>query len=424
MRTLLSKWKFHKAGQGCFYSGIIDAHGKGNFSFVFDCGSTKGSSVLKQEIKDYKSELIKLGSNSIDLLVLSHYDADHVNQLPILLKDISCEVAVLPYLTNGERLMVYFSQRLSDSYDDDDYFSFITDPIAYLSNLNVKRIIFIDGNDDEENGGMQIISPDPFQPQNEAFTRFSNDGEPREGISEPNLKVQVRLKTKGHDNDPEKIEFLSRAEGSAEFALANGSISAGYLWEFFFHEKSQEPLVVFEFREMLRKAFGLDLNGPYPTYAELAAMIKNSKARAKLKGLNIKFFGNPNTSGLVVMHGPLGHRHTESFNNRIHYSGTHCFTLLNGDCDLSDVSYSDYIKATMHYVRYFQVPHHGSWRSWYPNELDQLGPAHMIVNHAQKNRYGHPHKDVTADIKVMTPDWVLKHATEKQNFKYQITTYI
>ena len=421
MRTLLSEWNFHKAGQGCFYTGLINAHGRDKFCFVFDCGSTKGAAILREEIKDFKRLLTDNDKKEIDLLVISHYDADHVNQLPTLLKDTKCKIAVLPYLTNGQRINVYFSQALSDGTDDDDYFNFITDPAGYLTNLNVERIIFIDGNDEESGANINPGGP----PTGFRYDFFSNGNTSRQGITDVSLLPIVRLKPAGHDNDPEKMEFIQKTGANAEFAKGHGSIHSGIYWEFFFHEKPQRPRMIWMFREKLREIFKLDLAGDYVTYDELQQMTANAKARAKLKKAHTDFFGDINETGLVVMHGPLGQRHTESFRKKPLYKGRYCSTLLNGDCNLNNVDYPAYIAGAFPWIRFFQVPHHGSTYSWdelfYFNDLEL---SQMVVNYGTNNKHKHPHKDVVEWIEANYPFWQLKRNTEKKKYSYHIISYI
>jgi len=421
MRTLLSEWTFHKAGQGCFYTGLINAHGRDKFCFVFDCGSTKGAGVLREEIKEFKQFLAGHHKKEIDVLVLSHYDADHVNQLPSLLKETKCKIAILPYLTNEERISIYFSQAISDGTDDDDYFSFITDPAGYLTNLNVDRIIFIDGNDEESDANINPGGP----PTGFRYDHLSNEDKPRQSITDVSLRPIVMFKPTGFHNDPEKMEFMQHAGTKAELAKGHGTIRSGIYWEFFFHQKPQSPRMIWRFREKLKEIFKLNLAGDYVTYQDLRQMTINAKARAKLKKAHIDFFGDINETGLVVMHGPLGQRHTESFRKTPLYSGKYCSTILNGDCNLNTINYPAYIAGALPWTRFFQVPHHGSTHSWYEwFDLNDLGLSQMVVNYGTNNKYKHPHQDVVEWIEANYPFWQLKRNTEKKKYSYHITSYI
>jgi hypothetical protein len=419
MRTLLTDWKFHKAGQGCFYSGIINANGRDRFSFVYDCGSTNGAGILRQEIARFEDEMATAGKTEIDLLVISHYDADHVNQLPSLLKNLNCRIAVLPYLTNLERLKIYYSTEINDGTQDDDYSSFIRDPASYLSNLGVEQIIFIDGNDADADLG-NPIGPNNFPADHNELTMNSTKQE--DYPTEVSLAAFIGLKLLSSLNNPEQIHLVNSAPGT-RIATANGFINAGIYWEFYFHIKEQTAALIEEFKDQLRAIFGIALAGGYVTPDELNIVLGSAKARGKIKKQHIRYFNDINRTGLVVLHGPISQRHTECYRKRPLYAGRYCFTLLNGDCDLFDINYPAYITAALPETKIFQVPHHGSRYNWsFHRELDHLRTAHLIVNHARGSKHPHPH--VVALIKAKYPLWKLKHNTEIKTFHYHITSYI
>lgn len=416
MRTIQSHWTFHKAGQGCFYTGLISAPNGKIFSFVFDCGSTKGAGILREEIENFKDNLRTLGKNEIDLLVLSHYDADHINQLPSLLKDFKCKLVVLPYLSNLQRLYVYSRQRLKDSTDHIDYLRFIRNPSLYLNQLNIERIIFIDGNGESAGNNPISIPRFPIEPINGDF----RDANFNSFESIINLPDHTNNKVKGERNN-----FSAKHLGAKiELRQGNGTISVGSYWEFYFYERDY-LMNLDKYRDILNQTFGLKISDDGITDDELSFLVKDRSSRKKLKNIHEKFFGDTNDTGLIVQHGPIGQRHVESYNKKLLYSEEFCFTLLNGDCSLSKLEYPEYIKHTFPYIRFFQVPHHGSLFSWgSTSERLGLGKSHMIVNYGSKNRYGHPHPIVINLITSGFKNSKLKHNTEKKRFIYKLRSYI
>lgn len=77
---------YHGIGQGMFYTGKIDfGNGEPAFNFVYDCGTSSRQQLLKNAITAYHANC----SHSIDLLILSHFDDDHINGLDSLLKNTS-----------------------------------------------------------------------------------------------------------------------------------------------------------------------------------------------------------------------------------------------------------------------------------------------------------------------------------------------
>lgn len=77
-----SNFKLWPVGQGLFYTGEIKSEGKA-FNFVYDCGGNE--SIITKMVDKY----IPYSDKYIDMLVISHFDNDHINGLPLLLKKVN-----------------------------------------------------------------------------------------------------------------------------------------------------------------------------------------------------------------------------------------------------------------------------------------------------------------------------------------------
>jgi glyoxylase-like metal-dependent hydrolase (beta-lactamase superfamily II) len=97
-------FNFRPVGQGGFTTGTIKENNKPVFNWVYDCGTKSSGSFLKNQITAAKTELY---NNTIDLLILSHFDEDHVNGVVELLQNIRCRVLVIPFMTIFERLAIF-----------------------------------------------------------------------------------------------------------------------------------------------------------------------------------------------------------------------------------------------------------------------------------------------------------------------------
>jgi len=112
-----SEFKFWPIGQGLFYTGSIDG---GKFNFVYDCGASAmvsgGKAALSKATKEYLKELEDgwdksasdentkyLNHKTIDFMVVSHLDADHVNGIFELLSWTCINKLYLPYLGDSRR---------------------------------------------------------------------------------------------------------------------------------------------------------------------------------------------------------------------------------------------------------------------------------------------------------------------------------
>jgi hypothetical protein len=152
IHILLQEFTIHPVGQGLFYSGKIVHENKVKFRMVFDCGSNTAG-ACQEEIEIYRDNDF-LEKEVIDLLVISHFDADHVNQIGNLLKgNIKIKKLVMPFLTFEERLFLLlrcFSNK-KILPEDDFYIRFAIDPLGTIE-VNFdgdSEVIIIDSGPDD-----------------------------------------------------------------------------------------------------------------------------------------------------------------------------------------------------------------------------------------------------------------------------------
>ena len=118
--------EFWAVGQGLFSSGKILSGGNTAFSWVYDCGSVKKSrSHLMSSIKKMRS----CYSDKIDLVVLSHFDEDHISGVEELLKNKQVKYLVIPYFPLWKRLIIALEQNISVN---NKLFSFYLNPVEYI----------------------------------------------------------------------------------------------------------------------------------------------------------------------------------------------------------------------------------------------------------------------------------------------------
>ena len=411
---LISKWSFYKAGQGCFYGGRIRTRGSAPFTFVYDCGSKQGSGILRDEVKRFKADVRPGETPVLDLLVLSHFDEDHISEVARLLKGFPCRIAVLPYLHLLERLFLYFSAGFSDGTDDDELGEFIRDPAGFLLERGVEQVIFLDGND--EAGRLDAQPKTPDNPGDSGFSGSEN--EPRDLF-----EMEVLLAGKESEElNGEQLAFLAQYQGRVEFRKANGGIRAGKFWEFFFYQLQQPPGDIDRFRALVESAFGVSVENGTLDGAAVAKIFGSRAGKQKLKSLFAGVFGDPNPSGIILMHGPAGQYATRFTIGRWWYESRYCYTLLNGDTDLHN-PLPPYILNRLNYTRVFQVPHHGALPNWSSAQLGRLMDSSLVLNYGTKNTHGHPVAAVCAEILGRAPDWQLHHNTELQEVDYVILVY-
>lgn len=111
----------HGVGQGSFHSASVEAQTGGRsyrFDYVYDCGALKGRARTPELMRAIKRMDVDrrqgMGSKGvIDLLVLSHYDQDHINGAEVLIGRFRVNRIVVPYLSPVELALVLASQAAS-----------------------------------------------------------------------------------------------------------------------------------------------------------------------------------------------------------------------------------------------------------------------------------------------------------------------
>ncbi|MBX2907856.1 MAG: hypothetical protein KF744_17555 [Taibaiella sp.] len=152
MPKLEQKFTIHPIGQGLFYTGVIKQNDTVKFRMIFDCGCLPASSGA-HEAEHYRSEVFDK-EKELDLLVISHFDADHINHIKTLLKDdVKVKRIVMPFATFEERLFLTARYIYRADKDTDlNTVDFIIDPARALGpNLG-------------DGGELYLIESDPQKP--------------------------------------------------------------------------------------------------------------------------------------------------------------------------------------------------------------------------------------------------------------------
>ncbi|MGK4567351.1 hypothetical protein [Flavobacterium sp. 3HN19-14] len=169
---MLQQFTIHPIGQGLFYSGFLELRGS-RFDMVFDCGS-KNPSDLSREIERFRSER-EIVTYGLDLLVISHFDNDHVSGIDELLQGVTVRRLVMPFLTFEQRLyLIARTLLVSRGYRPSLDFTLrlMIDPIETLNE-------YLDG--DSEVFFVQD-DPDPILPSEEGDFERSDFNKDKERI--------------------------------------------------------------------------------------------------------------------------------------------------------------------------------------------------------------------------------------------------
>ena len=230
-KTFYQHFTIHPIGQGLFYSCTMKRQEKVVFRMVFDCGSkTKGAG--QEETYAYRDTDF-LNEKILDLLVISHFDSDHVNYIGKLLEgSIKIKRLVMPFISFEERL--YLTLRMlqeNDGYNTElDYTArLILDPLITLAeNLNNASEAYLMESDPEN-----PISPD----NNDGDFEINNRDERRTFFEFPS-------KNKENINETTFVNLTKPSEGKV-FKIKDSVKGATadcqrrlLLMEFLFYKKS------------------------------------------------------------------------------------------------------------------------------------------------------------------------------------------
>lgn len=115
---LYSEFRLWPVGQGLFYSGSIRKEDN-SFEFIYDCGGDK--LIISNIVDNY----LKYSSKEIDMLVISHFDEDHINGLPYLLDKVKkIKKIFIPYYDGISSYLLFLAYiygnggNFSDKIDD------------------------------------------------------------------------------------------------------------------------------------------------------------------------------------------------------------------------------------------------------------------------------------------------------------------
>ncbi len=125
--------KFHPVGQGQFSSGII-SNTEDSFRYVYDCGTVSKQKFLNEAINDlFGCEICKQATSlELDMVVISHFDEDHISGLKQLLMRFQVNTLLLPLTSLDQRLAAAFAKGVNVS---GQYMRFLIDPVAYVNSL-------------------------------------------------------------------------------------------------------------------------------------------------------------------------------------------------------------------------------------------------------------------------------------------------
>lgn len=139
---------YHPVGQGLFASGKLKLLGYPDFNWVYDCGTSSRKSLLAKALDDYEDGFT---DKKIDLVVLSHFDKDHISGLVSLLARFDVGILMLPFVPLWLRLAIAFRSGVKPNSVTFKYF---LNPVKAFGSLpNVSTIVLVPSEADGTDAG-------------------------------------------------------------------------------------------------------------------------------------------------------------------------------------------------------------------------------------------------------------------------------
>jgi hypothetical protein len=192
------EFTIHPVGQGLFYIGKFTHNSEVKFRMVFDCGSISAGAG-QEDVMLYRDTdfLVK---KVLDLLVISHFDQDHVNHIEKLLAEgIKVKKLIMPIITFSERLFLvarHLDVNNGFSPDDDFFIRFIIDPLGTINeNLDGDSEVFlIESGPNVPIPLTKKASPDTTEPNDNNDVRFGFYFDNTEIFTDHSLTTNSELK--------------------------------------------------------------------------------------------------------------------------------------------------------------------------------------------------------------------------------------
>lgn len=418
MNSFVHVRRQHGVGQGGFHSAFVEAKIGGQkyrYDYVYDCGAlenTHPSIALERNLEAYRPRRSGTRRHTLDALVLSHYDKDHMNGAEKIAH--FCEVGkiFLPYLS-PENLALEIARQAA----------FIT--VEHLNNLfaaargstlwghPIVRVMRGPERDIERRPVITDIDPD----------RTPRARENTDDIPHPLIAVDASTNlpvgdTLDHVNDV-------RLSGSGV-----------HIWQLKFWNQEVDELLSFHIMFTLAEiGFPIealmDLNGA----AEIAswlAITANRDSTVDAYRLAIEEFINTKITGyansgfanyisLAMYSGPTGSPEIEYQNNHsdIPYWGykrrffpmgslENGGWLGTGDAMLGESAvwsdFSAHFSSELDKACTILLPHHGAaprtGAKFYNRALNNRPEIFSVLSYGKKNREGHPTTEVVDGILV------------------------
>lgn len=406
----------HSVGQGLMHSGIIrDCQTQDTLlTTVYDCGSASGTKANQHYYINREVTLLKKRTDKIDFLFISHFDNDHVNGLPLLLRDFTPRFIIIPGIPASERLfqLIHTNLHKPSLELSPKVKKIIANPVNALRSLTNSDSQIIEINENTE-----LVEVPKYQ--NEL------NGDLAYRISPPTLRSHHAMLTFG----PDQVLWILQP-----WLVRSASNQMKKVF------RSFENAVKIDKKRSLDDQLGeiledidIHLNRIKNAYQTAIKTIKSSDV-INFTSLclysgppsNSAYYTNyqstPNVISQNVLY-PFGYNYyssPDSFSTAPGWIGT-------GDATLKVMKtcreFVEFYNLVSRNVGQITAPHHGSRQNIHPMLINKYTPnIEWIISAGDNSSYGHPHPDVIDNIRKAGGRVI--RTNEKAKSRYIKTKYI
>lgn len=402
--------RYHAVGQGLFTSGALvkQGHIGPRFRWVYDCGTSSEQQLIADQINEMPW-LRGRHDSRLDLVTISHFDADHISGLVRLVGRFPIGTLLLPYASLAARLIAAFEQGVSPA---SPVFRLFVDPVGYIraqdGGERIGRIVLVppsNGDGAPPPPDDDVGPPDTEGEAGELMLRIDAD--------EINASAATEL----------MIGDQSGA-GIVEMLRQGGRLWLDGLWEFVPYNNAElAPSDLDGFREEVRSRRDALLTIAEAWRKGTDPKDKDRNEAAALRAVeDLKRYYDVeigpdskarNLISLFLYSGPLftlpyaGNIYGHAYSYRRGHSWyglDRLAQLFSGDGYLNnDQRFSDlekhFSRRRLDRVGIFQVMHHGARGNWQKGVAAKLKPRISVFS-SDPNRGNtyHPHAEVLRDF--------------------------
>lgn len=404
---------FHVGGLGLLTTPLIESlpgHGAARFTdaeilYVYDCGSEPRKHVYRE----IKKLLDSRPQRQLDILVLSHFDRDHICGTPRLLRTsdgFSVDTIILPFVDMDERIVALARAAAStESFGgqiDTFFVDMVFEPTATLAKFGPQRIIYIRGDRGERERGPGT-APDPegdFDPK----ATLDRDG-----------PIHVDIKP-AYPDDPQRpleLETLGFEYGSEVLEVRHAAAiihdsTWSLLWKLVPWVRPADPAAITNFRAGVERLFNwkkgtFDYRITDPNVRKQMVTTK----RTKLAQVYRAAFGDKNLTSLCLYSGLVAPADFDAMAIEPKMEAhdlTKIGWLGTGDTHLIKPSERAALQkgfgSDVDHVSTFMFPHHGSIKNSDPGNLVS-DADHWVAAADPIHDWKHPHWSLEAAVSKM-----------------------